>query len=363
MTGSVSLPVRAALFLAIAAAGWQGVAFSKNVFIDAAAKQNGDGTKAFPFRSLKDSVVHSGNSYLLRRGRVYDGGIELGGFENVQLGAWGDGPPPLIDGKGEAEYGIRLLSTTNVTVDDLELSNFKGACILVVGSRDYQIRNNHCHDALYGVAVNAGKLGPGGLIEGNRIHRVAGDGIGSWNLAAGVVIRGNHVFEFGNDGIDILGSFGAIVEGNTIHDSVDHPEITRGLGHTGVKAGGNSGAGGGGNVISGNTVYRVKNFGIWNRGAVGNIYRGNTCFENGVNFNFVSSEEPSRAVIENNVARDPTFAAGLRYSVFIPGAADLRSAANNRWHGGLVNVKGSGLVTDLAAYLQIMQPLEQGTQF
>lgn len=353
----------AALGLAMVLAGWQVDASCETLFIDATVRQEGDGTRAFPFRSLAEAVIRSGNSYLFRRGGVYDGGIELGGVEDVQLGAWGEGPPPLIDGKGAADYGIRLLSTSRVTVSDLEFGNFKGACILVVGSRDYQIRNNHCHDALYGVAVNAGKLGPGGLIEGNRIHRVAGDGIGSWNLAAGVVIRGNHIFEFGNDGIDILGSFGAIVEGNTIHDSVDHPELPRGLGHTGVKAGGNGGAGGGGNVITGNTVYRVKNFGIWNRGAVGNVYRGNTCFENGVNFNFVSSEEPSLAVIENNVARDPTFAAGLRYSVFIPAAADLRHAANNRWHGGLINVKGSGLVTDLAEYLQIMQPLEQGTQF
>lgn len=344
-------------------AGWQGDASGETLFIDSTVRRAGDGTQAFPFRSLAEAVIRSGNSYLFRRGTVYDGGIELGGVEDVQLGAWGDGPPPLIDGKGEAGYGIRLLSTSGVTVSELEFGNFTGACILVVGSRDYRIRNNHCHDALYGVAVNAGKLGPGGLIEGNRIHRVAGDGIGSWNLAAGVVIRGNHVFEFGNDGIDILGSRGAIVEANTIHDSVDHPEIPRGMGHSGIKAGGNRGAGGGGNLINGNTVYRVKNFGIWNRGAVGNEYRGNTCFENGVNFNFVSSEEPSLAVIENNVARDPTFAAGLRYSVFIPAAADLRHAANNRWQGGLINVKGSGLVTDLAEYLQIMQPLEQGTQF
>ncbi len=357
-----SLP---ALVLAIlaAVAGFPGAAAGKDVYIDSRARAGGDGTQAFPFRALREAVVRSGNRYLLRRGGTYAGLIEIGGVDNVELAAWGTGVLPRVGGAPRAKYGVRLVSTSNVTITGLRLSNFEGACVLVVGSRDYRIHGNHCHDALFGVAVNAGKLGPGGTIEDNVIHRVSGDGIGAWSLPAGAVIRNNHIYDFGNDGIDILGSWGAVVEGNTIHDSTDHPEIARGMGHSGIKAGGNRGAGGGNNLVSGNTVYRVKNFGIWNRGAVGNVYRNNTCYENGVNFNFVSSEGPSRAIIEGNVARDPTFAAGLRYSVFIPAAADLVRASDNQWQGGLVNVKGAGILSEERSYLDVMQPLERGTRF
>lgn len=354
-------PVFALLLLV---SGVMGVtAWAEDVYIDSQAGGRGNGTVAFPHRTLSEAVVRSGNRYLFRRGRAYAGGLDIGGVENVVVTAWGEGAPPLLTGEDGAEPGLRLVSTVGVTVSGLEFGRFTGACILVVGSSEYHIRDNDCHDALYGVIVNAGKRGSRGIIEGNRISRVAGDGIGAWSLPAGAVIRGNRIQEFGNDGIDILGSWGSVVEGNVIHDSVDHPEHTRGMVHSGIKAGGNRGAGGGRNLIYGNTVYRVKNFGIWNRGAVGNVYRDNTCYENGVNFNFVNPAEPSQAIIVGNAARSPTYAAGLRYSVFIPAAADLRAAFDNQWFGGEVNVKGMGIVSDEVYYREVMYPMETGTRF
>jgi hypothetical protein len=82
-----------------------------------------------------------------------------------------------------------------------------------------------------------------------------------------------------------------------------------------------------------------------------------------VNFNLVNPEQPSMAVIEGNVARDPTFEAGLEYSVYIPAAHELHSAASNTWQGGLVRVKGVGMFSSEPSYLRAMQPLEQGTRF
>jgi parallel beta-helix repeat protein len=361
VTWVASCPLVFAMLLASVLLPCMGIA--EDIYIDSAADSTGDGTEVFPFVSIHKTVIRSGNRYLFRRDRVYDGDIDIAGVRDVELGAWGFGLPPLIKGVAGAGNGIRLVSSARVSVVGLELSNLDGACILVVGSVDYRIQDNHCHDARFGVVVNAGKMGPEGLIYGNRIHRVSGDGIGTWNLTAGIIIKNNHVYDFGNDGIDILGSSGVIVEGNTVHDSIDRPEMDRGMSHTGIKAGGNRGAGGGNNIVSGNTVYRVKNFGIWNRGAVANIYRGNTCYDNGVNFNFVNPSVPSLATIEGNLARDPSFAAGLRYSVFIPVAADLRGAANNLWLGGLVNVKDRGVIGDEASYRALMQPLERGTRF
>jgi hypothetical protein len=211
--------------------------------------------------------------------------------------------------------------------------------------------------------VNAGRLGPGGLIEGNRIRDVLGDGIGAWNLDGTVVIAANDISEFGNDGIDVLGSTGAVIHRNYIHHSIDRPGLARGLVHAGIKAGGNAGAGGGGNIVAANVVHDVKNFGIFNREAVGNVYVGNECYRNGVNFNFVRERGPALATVIGNVSRGATFAAGLRYSVFIPGPGDLRSASANTWEGGVVNVKGVGIVVGLPEYLLAMRPLEDGTRF
>jgi parallel beta-helix repeat protein len=178
------------------------------------------------------------------------------------------------------------------------------------------------------------------------------------------VIRVNHIHDFGNDGIDVLGSTGAVIDGNTIHDSFDHAVLDgRGTTHAGIKAGGNRGRGGGRNIVLGNTVYGVKNFGIWNRGAIGNVYRGNTCYRNGVNFSFVSSEGPSRAVVVDNVAREPSFAAGLRYSVAMPAAGELAGASGNLWEGGLVRVGDAGVISDERRYRELMAPLEADARF
>lgn len=347
----------------LALSGLPGTVFAADIYIDSKARAGGNGTQAFPYRSMQEAPLRSGNRYLLRRGGTYPAPIEIGGVENVVVEPWGKGQPPVVGNATPAAYGVRVFSTRNVTVSGLELKNFTGACILAVGSVNYRIQNNRCSDALYGVAVNAGRLGPGGLIEGNRINRVKGDGIGAWNLPPGVVIRNNHIFDFGNDGIDILGSRGAVIEGNIIHDSTDYPDIPKSAGHSGIKAGGNVGAGGGNNTIVGNTIYRVKNFGIYNRSAVGNVYRYNICYENGVNYNFVNPEEPSMAVIEGNLARSPTFEAGLEYSVYIPPAHELRSASSNTWQDGLVRVKAVGMFSAEASYLRVMQPVEQNTRF
>lgn len=334
-----------------------------DVYIDSNATAKGSGTILHPFQSIRETRIRSGNSYFLRRGGVYPGGIEIGGVENVTLGAWGEGAKPVIDGRGIDEQGIRVVSTRNVTVTELEVTRVKGASVLVLGSEGFRIHGNHLHDALYGVAVNAGKLGPRGTIESNVIEHVWGDGVGAWNLTPGVVVRNNRVRYFGNDGIDVLGSTGAVIEGNTVHDSFDHELHSRGTTHAGIKAGGNRGSGGGYNIVVGNSVYGVKNFGIWNRGAVGNVYRDNVCYGNGVNFSFVSTEGPSRAVIEGNVARDPTFAGGLRYSVAMPPAVELSVAADNHWKGGLVRVGDVGVISDERQYLDVMAPQERGTWF
>jgi len=336
---------------------------AETFYIDSRQSERGDGTMQSPYRSWDSATLQSGNRYLFRRGGIYRAPIEIGGVENIEIGAWGEGADPLIDGGNSAPYGIRIFSTRNIIVTGLHLAQVNGACIVLVGSAEYQIRGNHCHTARFGIIVNAGKLGPRGTIENNLVHGVGGDGIGAWDLAPGAVIRYNHIYDFGNDGIDILGSWEAVVENNVVHDSTDRPEIDRGMVHAGIKAGGRQGKGGGNNAIVGNLVYGVKNYGIWNRGAIGNVYRGNTCYDNGVNFSFVSSEGPAMAVIEDNVARDPSFAAGLRYSVYIPPPSELRSAANNWWQGGLVSVKDVGVINDHRHYMETMAPYEEGTRF
>lgn len=328
------------------------------------AAGRGLGTKARPFKQWKEFVVKSGNRYLQKRGTVAQGGILLKNVRNVTIGAYGEGPRPLLDGQEMVENGIKLVSTQNVTVSGLALRRYRGSCISIVGSADYLIEKNTCEQAKYGISINSGKFGPRGWIVGNKIRDTTGDGIGAWNLSPGPVIRDNRIHRFGNDGIDVLGSTNAVIVGNYVHESLDKVGIgSRGATHAGIKAGGNRGDGGGNNYVIGNIVRAVKNYGIYNRSAIGNVYIDNLCEGNGVNFNFVSPEGPSFAFITGNISRKPSYVAGLKYGVFIPDTKSLNYADGNQWYDGTINVMGVGQIFDPEVYKRKMYPNEINTIF
>ena len=342
----------------------QPVVYAATYYIDpdSDVAGRGWGTEARPYKQWGDVTIRSGNEYLQKSGTVSRGGISIKGVRNVFIGAYGEGPQPQLDGRKMVDNGIKLVATQNVAISGFTLRRYRGSCIHIVGSANYLIENNTCEQAKYGISVNAGEFGPRGRIIGNEIRDTTSDGIGAWNLNPGPIILDNHVHRFGNDGIDVLGSTNAVIAENNVHESFDIiGKGSRGTTHAGIKAGGNRGKGGGNNYVIGNTVRAVKNYGIYNRAAVGNVYIDNLCEGNGVNFNFVNPEGPSFAYIAGNISRNPSYVAGLEYGVFIPNADALSYADGNHWYDGVINVQGLGRISDQDDYRGKMYPNESGT--
>jgi parallel beta-helix repeat protein len=338
---------------------------AKVVYIDSNYKGIiSTGSQQAPYSKWADFKLKSGTTYKVKKNSVFKETLFIGGLHDIAVISYGNGNDPVIDAEGRGEYGVKLLSTKDVHIKGLAVKNTKKACFFIIGSRRFLLEEFKCSNSWYGVQINNGKNLVSGVVSNGIVKNTRADGIGSWGINGGLKITGNTISEFGNDGIDILGSTGVEVSGNTVFQSVDSPIIgRRGSMHVGIKAGGNRGKGGGRNLIKNNTVYKVKNFGIFNRAAVGNSYIGNYCYENGVNFNFVNPERASMARVEGNISERATFIAGLNYDVFIPRPTDLEFADHNKWYNAKVNVKGVGVIDDIKKYKKAMAPYEQYTEF
>ena len=328
------------------------------------------GSANAPYNKFSDFEIMSGQSIYISAGSVIREQVDIQGKKNITISTYGQGERPIIDLDNKFANGIKLLSAQNIVIENVDIRHALKACVHVVGSANFKLRNLKCSNSVIGIQVNDGKYKSTGEILGNVISEVSGDGIGAWSLDKGIIIKNNTVSNFGNDGIDILGSYDSVIEGNTVHSSFD--SVTRdgrekaggrGVTHAGIKAGGNKTRGGGRNIVRSNTVYKVKNFGIFNRHAINNIYDSNICYENGVNYNFVKSNGPSLATIVNNTSRDATHEAGLKYDIFMPQKEHLVRANNNRWVEPVIKVKNIGVYAEKGAYLQTMAPFEQETVF
>jgi len=359
------------LFVFVVVVSVLNVTNAEEVYVD--ANYSGSlvtGSKARPFKSFAGFSLKSGQNIFIKRNSIINSQIYIAGISNIAISSYGEGNKPVINLDYKHDHGIKLVSAHNVVISNIRIINAGTSCVQVIGSKMFSISKLECSHSIYGVQVNDGKYNSTGEVVNSVISHVQGDGIGAWSLREGILIKKNVISHFGNDGIDVLGSYGSIIDGNIVHDSFDSfnadgsPKAEgRGISHVGIKAGGNRGNGGGRNVVRNNVVYNVKNFGIFNRHAVYNIYDSNRCYNNGVNFNFVKSDGPSMATIINNVSEGASFEAGLKYDVFIPRSSDLIRADNNRWVDPLINVKGIGVISDLSVYREKMAPFEANTVF
>ena len=346
--------------------------YAADVFIDPSFESNDKlGTISNPFSSFSAITISSNNRYLLKRGTVLHEEIIVGGVNDVVFDAYGEGANPVIDGDLSRSYGLKIFTTNNLEIKNIKVKNVTVSCFLIMGSSQFLLSNYGCENSKgYGVQVNVGKNQISGTIENGEIYNVLSDGIGAWDIPGGLIIKNNRVNSFGNDGIDVLGSRNQIIESNTVWHSIDNPdeETSRGTTHAGIKAGGNLGKGGGENIVQYNIVYDVKNYGIYNRNAVGNTYLGNICYDNGVNYNFVADEEPSKAKIIENVSyrtpnRIPERLADLGYDVFIPQGLDNVEEYKNQWLGAIVNVRNYARVNNKEDYIKAMAPFGSDTIF
>ena len=234
-------------------------------YVDCSAPAGGNGSISRPFSSLDEAsgvTLGPDDQLLLRRGTVCAGMLAPsgGGADGhpALIGAYGPQSAdrlPRINAGGTTTSAVLLTDMSNVTVEDLELTNsgsstgeHRGLYFTssVQPVRGVTVRDLLVHD-VDGTAAftDAAKTGGGiigqalsdtgrfsnVLIEDNRVYDVARQGIwvvgttssarppatSPWPQAStGVVIRGNLVVRVQGDGIAPLGTVDALVEHNVV---------------------------------------------------------------------------------------------------------------------------------------------------
>ncbi|WP_082803029.1 right-handed parallel beta-helix repeat-containing protein [Microbacterium sp. CH1] len=226
-----------------------------------------------------------GDRILLKRGSVFDGDDAALRFQGsgsanapIEVGAYGEGPRPRLDGAGEVENVISLFNQEHVSISGLEITNVhpgydsrfglntstnqvKNLRAVNVSARDFGVVSDisltdlHIHDINgnlsskwnggiffdIGAAIEDGELRgvptkfDGVLIADNVIERVDRSGIKlvsstwanqsaqnspniplHWYPSTGIVLRDNQIRYTGGDGITVRDSDGALIEYNLV---------------------------------------------------------------------------------------------------------------------------------------------------
>lgn len=226
-----------------------------------------------------------GDRILLKRGSVLSGEDAALRFQGsgsanapIEVGAYGEGPRPRLDGAGEVENVISLFNQEHVSISGLEITNLhpgydsrfglntstnqvKNLRAVNVSARDFGVVSDisltdlHIHDINgnlsskwnggiffdIGAAIEGGELRgvptkfDGILIADNVIERVDRSGIKlvsstwanqsaqnspnvplNWYPSTGIVLRDNQIRYTGGDGITVRDADGALIEYNLV---------------------------------------------------------------------------------------------------------------------------------------------------
>ena len=235
-------------------------------YVDCAAAAGGDGSRGAPFDTLQSAnqlTLGPGDRLLFRRGSVCPGMLEPSGNgaqgNPIVIGAYPAGGPsgslPTINGGGTVTAAVWLADVSNVTVEDLHLTNAGDSVGVHRGLyftsdtgpvNDVTIRDLEVDHVDSNTSFNTSAKEGGGiaghalstagrfstvLIEDNDVHDVSRQGItihgttssarpaatDPWPQASsGVVIQGNTVEDVQGDGIVPLGTDGALVQDNLV---------------------------------------------------------------------------------------------------------------------------------------------------
>jgi parallel beta-helix repeat protein len=111
-------------------------------YVDCAAASDGDGSSTSPWNNLgtvNSKTFAAGDSLLFNRGTTCTGSFVFsssGTTANpITIGAYGTGPLPAIDGTGQ-NRAVKLLNTSYVTMQDLEVKNSRVWGVLVTTDHD-----------------------------------------------------------------------------------------------------------------------------------------------------------------------------------------------------------------------------------
>ena len=208
-----------------------------------------------PWKSLaraNEVVLGPGDRLLFAAGERWEGqlvpkgrGAMINGQPvRAEIGKYGDGPPPLLEGLGRFSETLRLENTSHWIVRDLAITNrgesrapFRYGVRLLARSaepvRDITLRGLHVRDVngdlrkshegcgiFFENGRRTGGWFDGLIIEHCRLERVDRNGICQRShggpRSRGVVIRHNHLEDIGGDGIKLWGSNGGLIEHNTV---------------------------------------------------------------------------------------------------------------------------------------------------
>jgi len=225
---------------------------SNIVYVDPAAKANGNGSIARPFNSWSGVNFQPSTTYLQLAGTTSHGNLIIGnsatGASPVQIGSYGNGSAPVIAGS------VVFNDASNVSLTGFTITGGQAAGVIIQnGSGNISLASNTIEDSSVGVWLGNGAAG-GDTISGNTIagNSLFGIGISEVINPAGqaTTISGNTISDNGSHGIELDGS-NFVVQGNVV---LQNGQTAAGSSGIHVYASGSGDLGGDDNVITGNLV-------------------------------------------------------------------------------------------------------------
>lgn len=180
------------------------------IYVDPTNSVAGSGSYSNPFQAWP--TMTAGNTYLLKAGTTYTGKVSVTNSGNsaalrdrIVLGAYGDGPNPIIVG---TDYCIQISTDKKyITVDGLELT---GATARGIGNATtassptvdtfITVQNCSIHDLVAGGSdVNGIQLwGFGNKVLANTVYNIPTDAM--WFGCKGIEVAYNRVYAVSTDG-------------------------------------------------------------------------------------------------------------------------------------------------------------------
>jgi len=246
-------------------------------FVDAAAGSDSNDGKSQStawksFANVNNTTFAAGDRILLKKGSVWNERLYPKGSGTAEapitITSYGSGSKPIINGGGMAGGAVYLRNSSNVVIQNLEVTNYaaeRGTTyregILVENANagtltNIQILDNYVHDvsssfryptesgaeggphAFGGISVYVGGTTATDkfdqvLIQGNTVERIGRTGIVVWDqrwngqdfASTGVKIRQNYVKQADSDGILTFGVDGALIEHNVAEGGGNYSEV------------------------------------------------------------------------------------------------------------------------------------------
>jgi parallel beta-helix repeat protein len=235
--------------------GSPALAAGATYYVNCSAASDGNGSSTSPWNNLttvNSKTFAPGDSLLFNRGTTCTGSFVFSSAgtsaNRITIGAYGTGPLPAIDGTGQ-NRAVKLLNTSYVTMQDLEVKNSRVWGVLLTTNTDapavgVTLKNLVVHDVTGGSYKEMGAkwtglvvFAPGMIVEpdmtkGSGVYTrksyfdtVLVDNVNAYNttLWAGIFVWGVQVdqdFQWARHALDpALQSRNITIQNSTAHDT------------------------------------------------------------------------------------------------------------------------------------------------